>query len=384
MKEILLKIIGVALSLLILFSLIFSIIKNINIKDNFNTPYYFLVIGIDSIEEYDSRTDTLLLGAIENNEVRFFHFPRDLLLKVQNQERRINSIYSIFGMNELINQVEKISKIQIEDYIFFNYEIFKEIGNMISPVKIYIENDMKYTDYHQNLNINFEKGINNLNGEELLSYMRFRHDAMGDIGRIERQKKALYSMLDSAQKKGFRSLFDIFQYVQENTKNSFDLKKMMSLYSYLREAQFTFDSLPTVIEESYLLLNEEKINSFRDKVKFEIIDDSKAQSLWILFSKNYLNYDYSFYTYIFDKWEISGYRLKVLDKKIENLSSEKSLVFMKNNSYKSKIIPDLEKTFPNNEFIIVNDDKVYLQVIDYFANNLIDTTDYDALVIMNE
>src|SRR6056297_709140 len=159
MKEIVLKIIGVALSLLIIISIVFSIVNNINIKDNFKTPYYFLVIGIDSIEEYDSRTDTLLLGAINNNEIRFFHIPRDLLIKVENQERRINSIYSIFGMDNLINQVEKISQIQIEDYIFFNYEIFKNIGNMISPIKIYIENDMKYIDYHQDLNINFEKGV---------------------------------------------------------------------------------------------------------------------------------------------------------------------------------------------------------------------------------
>ena len=384
MKEIVLKIIGVTLSLLIIISIVFSIVNNINIKDNFKTPYYFLVIGIDSIEEYDSRTDTLLLGAINNNEIRFFHIPRDLLIKFENQERRINSIYSIFGMENLINQVEKISQIQIEDYIFFNYEIFKNIGNMISPIKIYIENDMKYIDYHQDLNINFEKGVNNLNGEELLSYMRFRHDALGDIGRIERQKKALYAMLDSAQSKGFRSLFDIFQYVQENTKNSFELKKMMSLYSYLRSSKFLFDSLPTVIEDNYLLINEDELDSFRDKVKFNKKEESSDQQLRILFSKNYQNYDYSFYTYIFNNWKNRGYKLRVLDNRIENLSSDKSMVFIKNNTYKSKIMGDLGKSFPENNFITITENKVYLQVIDFLSNYLIDTTDYDALVIMNE
>jgi len=384
MKEIVLKIIGVTLSLLIIISIVFSIVNNINIKDNFKTPYYFLVIGIDSIEEYDSRTDTLLLGAINNNEIRFFHIPRDLLIKFENQERRINSIYSIFGMENLINQVEKISQIQIEDYIFFNYEIFKNIGNMISPIKIYIENDMKYIDYHQDLNINFEKGVNNLNGEELLSYMRFRHDALGDIGRIERQKKALYAMLESAQSKGFRSLFDIFQYVQENTKNSFELKKMMSLYSYLRSSEFVFDSLPTVIEDNYLLINEDELDSFRDKVKFNKKEESSDQQLRILFSKNYQNYDYSFYTYIFNNWKNRGYKLRVLDNRIENLSSDKSMVFIKNNTYKSKIMEDLGKSFPKNNFITITENKVYLQVIDFLSNYLIDTTDYDALVIMNE
>ena len=384
MKNIIIKSLGVFLSLLILFSIFFSIISNININNNINTPYYFLVIGVDSLEDYESRTDTILLGAINNNKINFYHFPRDLLLDIKNEERRINSIYSLYGIDELVTQIEKISNIKINDYIFFNYEIFKEIGNMISPVKIYIENDMNYVDYHQDLNINFQKGINNLNGDELLSYMRFRHDAMGDIGRIERQKKALYAMLESAQQKGFRSLFDIFQYVQENTKNTFDLQKMMSLYSYVRNAEFIFGSLPTEIEGSYLLLDNTKIEDFKKQVKFQNIDESNQTILWLLFTKNYVNYNYSFYTYIFNQWQEKGYRIRVLDKKIENLQSDKSMVFIKNSNYQEKIMNDLKKAFPDSNFMIIRDTKIYLKVIDFLSDNAIDTTNYEALVIMNE
>ena len=384
MKNIIIKSFGIFISLLILFSIFFSIISNININNNINTPYYFLVIGVDSLEDYESRTDTILLGAINNNKINFYHFPRDLLLNINNEERRINSIYSLYGIDELINRVEKISNIKINDYIFFNYEIFKEIGNMISPVKIYIEKDMNYVDYHQGLNIDFEKGINNLNGDELLSYMRFRHDKMGDIGRIERQKKALYAMLESAQKKGFRSLFDIFQYVQENTKNTFDIQKMMSLYSYVRNSEITFGSLPTEIEGNYLLLDNSKIEDFRKRVQFKNVDKSNQKILWLLFTKNYENYNYSFYTYIFNQWQEKGYRIRVLDKKIENLESNKSMVFIKNSNYQEKIMKDLEKAFPDTDFIIIKDTKIYLKVIDFLSDNAIDTTNYEALVIMNE
>jgi LCP family protein required for cell wall assembly len=384
MKNIIVKSLGVFIALLILFSIFFSIFSNININNDINMPYYFLVIGVDSLEGYKSRTDTILIGAINNNKVNFYHFPRDLLLNINNEERRINSIYSLYGINELIYQVEKISNIKINDYIFFNYEIFKEIGNMISPVKIYIEKDMNYIDYHQDLNINLKKGINNLNGEELLSYMRFRHDAMGDIGRIERQKKALYAMLESAQKKGFKTLFEIFQFVQENTKNTFDLQKMMSLYSYVRNAEFIFDSLPTKIEGSYLLLDNVKIEDFRKRLQFQNVDESNQKVLWLIFTKNYVNYDYSFYTYIFNHWQEKGYRIRVLDKKIENLESDKSMVFIKNSNYQEKIMSDLKKAFPDSNFMIIKDTKIYLKVIDFLSDNAIDTTNYEAVVIMNE
>jgi LCP family protein required for cell wall assembly len=384
MKNIIIKSVGVLLSFLILFSIFFSLLKNININNNIKTPYYFLVIGVDSIENYESRTDTILLGAIDNNEIKFYHFPRDLLLDIKGKERRINSIYSLYGIDELITQVEKIAEIKIDDYIFFNYKIFKEIGNMISPVKIYIEEDMNYIDYHQGLKIDFQKGINNLNGEELLSYMRFRHDAMGDIGRIERQKKALYAMLDSAQTKGFRALFDIFEYVQENTKNTFDLQKMMSLYSYVRNANFVFGSLPTLIEGNYLLIDNSEIDEFRDKVKFIKKEESKQKVISVLFTKNYINYNYSFYTYIFNQWQEKGYRIKVLDKKIDNFESDNSMVFIKNNNYKNKILNDLKEAFPDKKFITIQDIKLYFKLVDFLTENFIDTTKYEALVIMNE
>ncbi|MDK2945387.1 MAG: polyisoprenyl-teichoic acid--peptidoglycan teichoic acid transferase [Geotoga sp.] len=384
MRNIIIKSLGVLLSFLILFSIFFSLLKNINISNNIKTPYYFLVIGVDSVDNYESRTDTILLGAIENNQINFYHFPRDLLLNIEGKERRINSIYSIYGIDELLTQVEKIAEINIDDYIFFNYEIFKEIGNMISPVKIIIEEDMNYIDYHQDLKIDFQKGINNLNGEELLSYMRFRNDALGDIGRIERQKKALYAMLDSAQKKGFRTLFDIFEYVQENTKNTFDLQKMMSLYSYVRDANIFFGSLPTIIEGNYLLIDNSEIDDFKDKVKFIKKEESKQEVLSVLFTKNYINYNYSFYTYVFEHWQKKGYRIKVLDKKIDNFESKNSVVFIKNNNYKNKILNDLKESFPDKKFITIQDTKLYFKLIEFLTDNFIDTTKYEALVIINE
>jgi hypothetical protein len=127
-----------------------------------------------------------------------------------------------------------------------------------------------------------------------------------------------------------------------------------------------------------------KIEDFRKRLQFQNVDESNQKVLWLIFTKNYVNYDYSFYTYIFNHWQEKGYRIRVLDKKIENLESDKSMVFIKNSNYQEKIMSDLKKAFPDSNFMIIKDTKIYLKVIDFLSDNAIDTTNYEALVIMNE
>ena len=55
---------------------------------------------------------------------------------------------------------------------------------------------MHYNDYSGNLHINFTKGDHHLNGQQAVEYLRFRHDALGDIGRTQRQQWLLRSLLN--------------------------------------------------------------------------------------------------------------------------------------------------------------------------------------------
>jgi anionic cell wall polymer biosynthesis LytR-Cps2A-Psr (LCP) family protein len=59
---------------------------------------------------------------------------------------------------------------------------------------------MYYTDRAQDLNINLKRGWQKLDGKKAHDYIRFRHDAQGDIGRIERQQKFLRAFAQSLLK----------------------------------------------------------------------------------------------------------------------------------------------------------------------------------------
>jgi anionic cell wall polymer biosynthesis LytR-Cps2A-Psr (LCP) family protein len=54
----------------------------------------------------------------------------------------------------------------------------------------------------KNIGVTLEPGLQQLNGKQLLGYVRFRHDAVSDFGRVERQQKtlkALASQISSVQ-----------------------------------------------------------------------------------------------------------------------------------------------------------------------------------------
>jgi anionic cell wall polymer biosynthesis LytR-Cps2A-Psr (LCP) family protein len=70
---------------------------------------------------------------------------------------------------------------------------FQEIVDAMGGVEIDVEKRMKYRDRSQQLDIDLHPGLQLLNGRQAMGYVRFRHDARGDLARIERQQKFLKS-----------------------------------------------------------------------------------------------------------------------------------------------------------------------------------------------
>ena len=52
-----------------------------------------------------------------------------------------------------------------------------------------MDKPLKYTDYSGKLFIDISKGQQHMDGRTALGYVRFRHNPLGDIGRVQRQQK---------------------------------------------------------------------------------------------------------------------------------------------------------------------------------------------------
>ncbi len=144
-----------------------------------------------------SRADTLVLISAdpERDRLSAVSIPRDTRVIVPGVgETKVNASYAFGGPGLTIKTVEGLLGVPIHYYVKLGPESFARIIDAIGGVEIDVEKDMKYTDTWAGLRIDLKKGRQHLSGDQAMQYVRFRHDAIGDIGRVERQQKVLMAL----------------------------------------------------------------------------------------------------------------------------------------------------------------------------------------------
>lgn len=183
-------------------------------KSEFNLPFgpkrqNILLLGVDS-NGADSdlwvgtRTDTIILINIDpkTKTVNAISIPRDskVYLPKGMGVQKINAAHAIGGVEMTIKTVEDTLGVHIDKYVMFHDDAVRAIVAAIGGVDIYVEKNMHYNDNAGHLHINFTKGKHHLTEKDAVEYLRFRHDALGDIGRTQRQQWFLRGLLADLQK----------------------------------------------------------------------------------------------------------------------------------------------------------------------------------------
>lgn len=153
-----------------------------------------LLLGVDARPgEKDARTDSIILVSIDRDtkKIAMVSIPRDTLVDIPGHgQGKINSA-NVYGGADLARQtVEDLLDVEIPYYVKTNFEGFQEIVDTLGGVEIDVERRM----YYPAENINLKPGMQKLDGFNALGYVRYRHDALGDIGRTERQQKFLSAL----------------------------------------------------------------------------------------------------------------------------------------------------------------------------------------------
>ncbi len=155
-----------------------------------------LLLGIDARPgEKDARTDSMILVSIdkETGKIAMLSIPRDTLVDIPGHgKNKINSANQLGGADLAIETVENLLDVKIPYYVKTNFDGFKDIVDTLGGVTIDVEKKMYYPD--GKMTINLKKGVQRLDGTHALQYVRFRHDALGDISRTSRQQKFLSAL----------------------------------------------------------------------------------------------------------------------------------------------------------------------------------------------
>ena len=161
--------------------------SNANTRGSVNV----LIVGLDDVDGA-SRTDAIALAIFdaENKGLRIASIPRDSRVYIPGRSwDKINHAYVYGGMNLLRETLVNLTGIPIDYFVKVNYKSFPRIIDAIGGVDIYVEKKLQYNDYSGKLFINIPKGQQHMDGKTALGYVRFRHDPLGDIGRVKRQQK---------------------------------------------------------------------------------------------------------------------------------------------------------------------------------------------------
>lgn len=153
-----------------------------------------LLIGTDRRDDEYGLSDALLLANynFNNNRLKLVSFMRDTYVNIPGfGMQKINAAHS-FGGPELVREtLYENFGIATDYYASVDFNGFPHLFDLIIPGGI--EVDIPYEMSH-GISMTLEPGIQKLNGDQLLGYVRFRHDKNSDYGRVERQQEVLSAL----------------------------------------------------------------------------------------------------------------------------------------------------------------------------------------------
>ena len=204
-----------------------------------------LLIGSDrrSMDE-DGRSDAMMMLTIDrkHKKIKMTSFLRDLYIKIPGKYgTRLNSAYSVGGVDLLKQTVEANLGITVDRYIIVDFTAFKTVVNKIGKlngkggIKITVTSaEANYMCHHEKYGLfpRFEKGKGTyyMNGAEALNYARIRK-IDSDFGRTKRQRKVLTEIINELKGLGYMDLISIGYACLEYVTTDFTKAELVGLAS---------------------------------------------------------------------------------------------------------------------------------------------------------
>jgi len=212
-------------------------------------PVNVLILGIDNDDNFDhpqlstkstsaqalsSCSDTMLLVRFlpDTHQINVLSIPRDTLVHLPGISIAKIDWANLVGGAALAAQTvsQQIGEIPIDRYVRLSRNGFIQLVDALGGVEVTIPKRMDYVDETQHLNIHFLPGRQKLNGRHLEEYVRFRHDKLGDIGRVQRQQEVLKAIMQTLlQPITIGKLPQILQVAQENIDTDLSVQEILAL-----------------------------------------------------------------------------------------------------------------------------------------------------------
>ena len=202
--------------------------------------YTVLVLGRDT--GGGGNTDTMLLASydVTNQKAKVMSIPRDTMVNVPWDVKRINSVYNYYGGGEkgikaLYKEIAQLVGFEPDYQVIVEWDAVGAIVEAMGGVYYDVPRNMNYDDPYQDLHIHQTKGYRKLSGSDVMQVLRYRHDTDihygypdGDLGRIKTQQSLLKAMIEQLlQLKNVTKIGDFARAVKNNVTSDLTFEEML-------------------------------------------------------------------------------------------------------------------------------------------------------------
>lgn len=151
-----------------------------------------LLLGTD---EEGGLSDVIASLRIDGGVTKVTQIPRDTYIEAEGYgPQKVNALYPLGGTDLVKRELSRKLGRPISHYVVVNLAAIRRMADALGGIEVDVPKRMDYVDNTQGLVIDLQPGVQTLRGRDLEGFLRFRHDEMGDIGRIERQQLALQAL----------------------------------------------------------------------------------------------------------------------------------------------------------------------------------------------
>jgi LCP family protein required for cell wall assembly len=281
---------GICLSIFFIVAVSTYCINRYIIKENLiqKKPVVLLLIGMDrnilTPESHDNpkampRTDVLILTFINpaRHNISLVSIPRDSLVDIPGHGLdRINDASVLGGYLLTKKALTKMTGVRIDRYAVVNFEGFAKLIDLVGGIEMNVDKKMRYADEYGKLTIDLNPGVQMLNGDKALQYVRFRNEPLGDISRVERQRKLLHALYKKLmQPNNLLKIPRMLQLGERYVKTDLTTQEMIRLVSFAKQVNpdngFQSYTLPGNFYEVYWQPDPAQVSKLMGRLKPRIL-----------------------------------------------------------------------------------------------------------------
>ncbi|MGD6803209.1 LCP family protein [Rossellomorea vietnamensis] len=253
--------------------------EGISLFESEEEPLNILIIGYDQRGTEASRADTIMIAQYHPGAktAKVMSIMRDSYVFIPGYGKsKINHAYSWGGDQLLKETIEENFNVKADRTIKIDFQGFVSFIDKVLPKGIEVEVPAEMINYWK---WDMEPGLQVLNGQELLNYVRFRKDSESDFGRVRRQQEVLELIQKNILKQlidgeGIKTVSSLIKDGKEAVETDLALSDFLQLdFTSMLKPVESFDSLRIPIENSY-----ENVMTKDDGLVLELDTEANAEA----------------------------------------------------------------------------------------------------------